>query len=173
MITGTFNAEYGRAMSGVVNVVTKDGGPTFEGSASFGYSAFQTQNTDIFIGLDPSINNSNDIKFSFGGPLLREKITFFTNIRSQDNKGHLNGYRLFIVNDISNFYSDDSLEWYSEKTGDKSYVPMNTGKNLSVLGKISLNLFKGIRISLLHSYSDDSWFGYDHGFKYNPDGRAG
>ena len=173
VITGTFNAEYGRAMSGVVNVVTKDGGPTFEGSASFGYSTFQTQNTDIFVGLDPSINNSNDIKFSFGGPLLGEKITFFTNIRSQDNKGHLNGYRLFSVNDISNFYSDDSLEWYSEKTGDKSYVPMNTGKNLSVLGKISLNLFKGIRISLLHSYSDDNWFGYDHGFKYNPDGRAG
>ena len=26
---------------------------------------------------------------------------------------------------------------------------------------------------MLHSYSDDSWFGYDHGFKYNPDGRAG
>ena len=28
-------------------------------------------------------------------------------------------------------------------------------------------------ISFLHSKSDDSWFGYDHGFKYNPDGRAG
>ena len=103
VVTGTFNAEYGRAMSGVVNVVTKDGGPTFEGSASFGYSTFQTQNTEFFIGLDPSINNSSDVKFSFGGPLLGEKITFFTNIRSQDNKGHLNGYRLFSVNDISNF----------------------------------------------------------------------
>ena len=31
VITGTFNAEYGRAMSGVVNVVTKDGGSPFEG----------------------------------------------------------------------------------------------------------------------------------------------
>ena len=34
VITGTFNAEYGRAMSGVVNMVTRDGGPKFEGSIS-------------------------------------------------------------------------------------------------------------------------------------------
>ena len=173
VITGTFNAEYGRAMSGVVNVVTKDGGSQFEGSASVGFSTFQTQNTDIFIGLDPSINNSRDVKFSFGGPLLGDKVTFFTNIRSQKNKGHLNGYRIFKVDDISNFYSDDPLLWYSQKSGDSSYVPMNTGDNLSVLGKLSFNLLKGIRVSALHSYSDDSWFGYDHGSKYNPDGRAG
>ena len=42
VITGTFNAEYGRAMSGVVNVVTKDGGPEFEGFYSFGFSSFYT-----------------------------------------------------------------------------------------------------------------------------------
>ena len=29
-----------------------------------------------------------------------------------------------------------------------------------------------IRFSVLNSYSDDTWYGYDHGFKYNPDGRA-
>ena len=32
VITGTFNAEYGRAMSGVVNAITKDGSNKFEGS---------------------------------------------------------------------------------------------------------------------------------------------
>ena len=36
IITGTFNAEYGRAMSGVVNLITRDGGPEFEGSISGG-----------------------------------------------------------------------------------------------------------------------------------------
>jgi len=34
VITGTFNAEYGNAMSGVVNNVTKDGGNEFRGSGS-------------------------------------------------------------------------------------------------------------------------------------------
>ena len=32
VISGTFNAEYGQAMSGIVNVVTKDGSENFEGS---------------------------------------------------------------------------------------------------------------------------------------------
>ena len=173
VITGTFNAEYGRAMSGVVNVVTKDGGPTFEGSISSGASYYQTSNTDIFIGLSPNLNISKDLKFSLGGPILGNKITFFTNLRSQNINGHLNAYRIFNVDDISLFWLDDSSQWFSTKSGDSSYVPMNTSKNLSVLGKLSFNVFKGIRFSALYSYSDDSWFGYDHSFKYSPDGRAG
>ena len=173
VITGTFNAEYGRAMSGVVNIVTRDGGPTYEGFASLGMSAFSTDNTDIFVGLSPGLNSGQDFKFNFGGPILGNKITFFTNIRSQNNNGHLNGYRIFQVDDYSNFYSDDSTLWYSEKSGDSSYVPMNSGNNFSALLKLSFNLFNGIRFSTLYSYSDDSWFGYDHSFKYNPDGRSG
>ena len=172
VITGTFNAEYGRAMSGVVNIVTKDGGPNFEGFASFGASTYSTENTDIFIGLSPENNRSTDIKFNLGGPILGNKVTFFTNIRKQENNGHLNGLRLFQVDDYSNFYSDDSLRWYSEKSGDSSHVPMNTGSGMSALFKLSFNFIKGIRFSTLYSYSDDTWYGYDHGFKYNPDGRA-
>ena len=173
VITGTFNAEYGRAMSGVVNIVTRDGGPKFEGSASAALSSYISNNTDIFIGLSPDLNQSQDLKFSLGGPILGEKITFFTNVRKQDNRGHLNGYRIFQVADFSNFYADTPALWYSEKTGDSTYVPMNTSNNQSLLLKLGFNLIKGIRFSLLNSTSNDVWFGYDHAFKYNPDGRTG
>jgi len=172
VITGTFNAEYGRAMSGVVNVVTKDGGSKFEGFASLGISAYSTENTDIFIGLSPDLNRSTDLKFNLGGPIIGDKVTFFTNVRKQTNLGHLNGLRLFNVDDYSNFYYDDPQLWSSEKSGDSSYVPMNTELGLSALFKLSFNFIKGIRFSALYSYSDDSWFTYDHGFKYNPDGRS-
>ena len=47
VITGTFNAEYGRAMSGVVNAITKDGSNKFEGSFSTVYSEYVTGNSDI------------------------------------------------------------------------------------------------------------------------------
>lgn len=173
VITGTFNAEYGRAMSGVVNIVTRDGGPKFEGSVSTALSFYNTENTDIFVGLAPDLNRGQDFKFSLGGPIIGEKITFFTNIRTQDNRDHLNGYRIFQVDDYSNFYADTPALWYSEKTGDGNYVPMNTSENQSLLFKLGFNMIKGIRLSLLHSISDDSWFGYGHEFKYNPDGRAG
>ena len=35
VISGAFNAEYGQAMSGIVNIVTKDGSKSFKGTASF------------------------------------------------------------------------------------------------------------------------------------------
>ena len=178
VITGTFNAEYGRAMSGVVNMVTRDGGPRFEGSISGATSAYYTNSTDsngddIFIGLSPSVNRSEDLKFSLGGPILGEKVTFFTNLRKQNNRGHLNGFRIFSVTDSSDFYSDNPNEWVSSRSGDSTYVPMNTGDNVSALLKIGFNFIKGIRLSLLNSYSDDSWYWYDHSMKYNPDGRVG
>jgi len=178
VITGTFNAEYGRAMSGVVNVVTREGGSKFEGSASGAISIFHTnikddEGNEVFIGLSPSLNKSQDLKISIGGPIIKNKVTFFTNVRSQSNLGHLNGYRLFNVTDSSNFYLDDPTSWTSQKTGDRSYVPMNTSSNFSLMGKLAMNFLKGIRLSTLYTYSDDSWFDYDHAFKYNPDGRAG
>jgi len=37
VITGGFNAEYGNAQSGIVNVITKEGGDRFSGSAEFIY----------------------------------------------------------------------------------------------------------------------------------------
>ena len=77
IITGTFNAEYGRAMSGVVNIVTRDGGPKFEGSTSAALSSYSTDNTDIFIGLTPNLNSGRDLKFSLGGPLLGGKDHLF------------------------------------------------------------------------------------------------
>ncbi len=48
VITGTFNAEYGKAMSGIVNAVTKNGGSSFHGSASGNIANYYTNNDDIF-----------------------------------------------------------------------------------------------------------------------------
>ena len=72
IITGTFNAEYGRAMSGVVNIITKDGGNNFEGSLSSGYGNYYTRNENIFIGLTPSeFNRNKDYKVQLSGPILK------------------------------------------------------------------------------------------------------
>ena len=74
VITGTFNAEYGRAMSGVVNAITKDGSNKFEGSFSSGFSEYVTGNTDIFVGLDKLVFNRNqDYKFQLSGPIFKRQ----------------------------------------------------------------------------------------------------
>ena len=173
VITGTFNAEYGRAMSGVVNAVTKDGGKEFEGSFAMGLGNYYTGHTDtVWIGLDPAeINRNQDYKFQLSGPVIGDRITFFFNTRFQDNKNHLNGIRRFNVDDYSNFYGTQA-EWFSMATGDSSYVPMNASENRSILGKLTFKLPLGIRLSTMYSQNDDVWHSYSHAFKYNPDGMA-
>lgn len=77
---GGYEAEFRSALGGVVNVVTNSGTNTFLASAF----SFYTNNNfaDHYEkGLrDPTQGNFNDydVGFSLGGPLLRDKLWFFT-----------------------------------------------------------------------------------------------
>lgn len=73
VMTGGFNAEYGRIMSGAVNVVTKEGGANY-----FGTLEAVTDNlSGDWIGTDAY--DYNIYAGSFGGPIVRgnDKATFF------------------------------------------------------------------------------------------------
>ncbi len=130
VITGTFNAEYGKAMSGVVNQITKEGTNEFQASFSSNYGNYLTPNSDIFPGIDiPSLNQNLDYKFQLSGPIIKDKLSFFINYRQQDNYNHLNGYHFFNPSDSSNFYADSTHKWYLEHTGD--HVPETYCSNLS------------------------------------------
>ena len=48
VISGTFNAEYGQAMSGIVNVVTKDGGLNYEGNLDFFSGGYHTNHSNLY-----------------------------------------------------------------------------------------------------------------------------
>ena len=118
VITGTFNAEYGRAMSGVVNQVTKDGNNNFEGSFSSRYENYFSPHNNIFPGIDSQdVNLNQDYNLQISGPIIKNKVTFFLNYRYQSNLGHLNGYDFFNVSDYSDFSADDSNNYYSQHSG--------------------------------------------------------
>lgn len=171
VITGTFNAEYGKAMSGVVNAVTKDGSNNFEYSLSAGIGNYFTNNSDIFIGLKNSdFARNKDYKLQVSGPVLKDKIFFFFNTRFRDDQNHLNGIKRFSVTDSSNFYNISPLAWYSEATGDSSYVSLSQSGANSLMGKLTFSFNPSIRFSTMYSLNQDSWTNYDHMFKYNPDG---
>ncbi|NQU66355.1 MAG: TonB-dependent receptor [Candidatus Marinimicrobia bacterium] len=119
VITGTFNAEYGKAMSGVVNQITKNGSNQFSGSMSSSYGNYLTPHSDIFLGInEPSLNENKDYKFQISGPVIKDKIYFFMNYRKRENLNHLNGIDYFNVTDSSDFSADIPQAWYSEHTGD-------------------------------------------------------
>ncbi|KAA3610098.1 MAG: TonB-dependent receptor [Calditrichaeota bacterium] len=171
VITGTFNAEYGRAMSGVVNAVTKSGGDELKGTININSGTYITGNTNKFIGLDEvDYARNKDFTASLSGPVLPGKLFFFTNVRYQDRKNHLNGIRRYNVDDYSNYSSAEEELWYTEHTGDNKYEPMNDAINFSLLGKLTYNFSNAIKTSLLFTRNDDEWNGYNHGYKYNPNG---
>lgn len=173
VITGTFNAEYGRAMSGVVNAVTKDGSKAFEGSFYSGAANYITAHDTIFPGIDSfAINQNVDYKFQLSGPVLGDRITFFTNFRYQNNHNHLNGIHRFNVDDYSNYDSELPAEWITMANGSGEYVPMNGSVNQSFLGKLVFNIWDGVKLSAMHSVNRDRWDSYSHVFKYNPYGMA-
>lgn len=172
VITGTFNAEYGRAMSGIVNAVTKDGGNEFHGAASVNLANYITSRNDIFPGLkNNDLSRYRDYKIQLSGPLYKKAVTFFSNVRFRDDGGYLNGIRRFNVSDSSNFSDPDPENWYSEHTGDGAYVPLNYNKNISFLGKITTRPLDMVKLSLVYSYNDARWQTYNHFYKYNPDGQ--
>ena len=173
IITGTFNAEYGRAMSGIVNAVTKEGSDKFHGSFLSSYANYYTAHNDIFIGLDNSeIDRKKDNKFQLSGPVWKDKLNFLVNFRFQDNKEYLNGIHRFNVEDYSDFSQSDPELWYSEHSGSDNFVPLNYSKLNSFMGKLSSKLFNNLRMSLLMTRNDEEWRDYDHSFKYNPNGMG-
>ncbi|MFH1196621.1 MAG: TonB-dependent receptor [bacterium] len=173
VITGTFNAEYGNAMSGVVNAVTKEGSNTFHGNLSLNSSNFYTSHSDLFYGLKSSdVLRSKDVSFFLEGPIISNAISFVVNGRYQDWVGARNGIRRFNTDNYSDFSSQNPWEWYSEHTGDSSIVPMETNESITLFSKLSFKPFNSVRASINYSYNGSAGQGYSLYNKYNPDGRT-
>jgi outer membrane receptor protein involved in Fe transport len=68
-VTGGMTAEYGSAMSGVIDVTTKTGGETFEGRMRY--------MTDDFGRQDKTYTNYDRFEFGLGGPTPIDKLTYF------------------------------------------------------------------------------------------------
>jgi len=173
VITGTFNAEYGKAMSGIVNVITKEGGQTFTGYGYVNTGNYLTSHNNIFVGLDNSdFSRRKDYRVGLSGPIFSHRLNFVINGRYEDNKGYLNGIHRFNVDDYSDFTDQDSENWYSEHNGDNKYVPMSWGKHTTLFGKLTFRPLDQIKTSLMFTWNDNESQGYDHYYKYNPDGTA-
>jgi outer membrane receptor protein involved in Fe transport len=82
ILTGVYQAEYGRSMGAQINVVTKSGASKFFGSA-YWFHRHDSLNANNWLnnrnGLPRNLFRFNDLGFTFGGPVLIPKV-----IRSRD-----------------------------------------------------------------------------------------
>jgi len=157
VISGTFNAEYGQAMSGIVNIITKEGGKKYAGQVKV-YGGDYVSNDDKFslyksvvtekdptTGLTRTVSSERDYplkklnpiyngEFSLSGPVpfLGNKLSFFTNGRYFYNEGYFYGRNWFKPNGAR---------------GDTSLVAMNPNRTISMQGKLTYQLSPVVKMS--------------------------
>lgn len=93
IITGGYNAEFGRSTGGVINVVTKQGGNDFHGSV-FGYftpGALVAESNAIVregssIDTETNLDYSYDLGAELGGPVIKDKVWFHVGINPSQSK---------------------------------------------------------------------------------------
>ena len=159
VISGTFNAEYGQAMSGVVNIVTQDGSSEVHGSVGANIGDYFTNHTDVFVNLDkPTLTRTNNYQFSLSGPTILDNLTFFTTGRFQDEEGYLYGKRVFNVNDVAPTFSDPNNRTVFENhnSGDGKIVSMNPYRKFSFNGKLTYS-FDAFKISYSGFIESAKW----------------
>ena len=196
-ISGTFNAEYGQAMSGIVNIVTKDGNfSDYSGSFSQSFGGYNSGNTDIFSQIDRiDFNNISDIKGNVEGPIIPGKLSFFASGRFKRENGYLYGQRIFHPNsfvwsEVENIWKIDSLVGLgngyilsetdtlkpvldSLRAADAfDWVAMDWYEQSTWQSKLSWRLNPYIKISFNRMYSDTKSQDYSHEYRWNPDGRS-
>lgn len=93
LLSGTFNAEYGNAMSSVVNIVTREGTDNLTGRFEFRSSEFGVPSQKKFL--------ENRFNGSLSGPMFSNKLKYFISYE-QDNRG---SYLPFGYNKITTAFS--------------------------------------------------------------------
>lgn len=164
VITGSFNAEYGQALSGIINIVTKEGSDKYFGDFSFQTGDILSSHKDIFLNIDDvDPLNTTEAEISFGGPvpLLGPKHSFYVSGRLFDDDGYLYGVRIH--------RPTDGLD--SIRTGDGAIVPMNPRETKNFHLKYSWRVKPSLKFSFSSLIEKSHWQNYSHSLKYVPDGR--
>jgi outer membrane receptor protein involved in Fe transport len=173
VITGTFNAEYGEALSGVVNQITKIAGDKLAGDFSFYMGDYVTDRTDLYMHIDNvSPKAVQNFQGSLNGPIpgTDKFVSFLLSGKYLYDDGYLYGKRIFNPKDSSNFSANNKANWYIGSTGDGKYVPMNFSERYTIQGKLSFKLGNAKGLILQGLFQNRDYKDYNHAYKYNPDG---
>ncbi len=173
VLSGTFNAEYGDALSGVVNQVTKTPGSKYSGSLSAYTGDYLTTRTSLYQNIGHiSPTDLYNFEGSLSGPVpgLGNVLKFYISGRHYYDDGYLYGKRVFNPSDSSNFNNTNPAKWYIGATGDGKYVSMNSQERTTLQSKLSVILPNSEIVTLQAFYQQYDYRVYDHAYVLDPDG---
>ncbi|MBF8248590.1 MAG: Outer membrane receptor protein [Bacteroidetes bacterium] len=172
LVSGAFNAEYGQAMSGIVNIATREGGAKYVGGIGIYGGDYLASDKGLFPGLKFSPTNIRNIEGNLSGPLLDDDLTFFVNGRYIYFDGYLKGFRRFNPWNIA--YTDSTGAYHlsrdSDGRGDSSAVSMNWSRRNYWQGKLTWRLSSIAKLTANYIYDYNVSKAYSRAYFYNPDG---
>ncbi len=167
VISGTFNAEYGNAMSGVVNIVTKSGGQQLNGNIEIWTGDYVSNHTDIFQhinSIDPFANYN--FQGFLNGPIIADKLSFFVSARRFVDGGYIFG--------INKYNPQGRAVWENgvliPNLGDNSFVSMNSSKKWSGQATLDWKISGDLKFKLDAFGSKEANTYYNHIYQWNPNG---
>ena len=170
VISGTFNAEYGNALSGVVNLVTKTGNSKFQANLELWTGDYVSNHTDIFWGIDEFSPTSNyNFQGSISGPIIQDKLTYFVTARRFFDGGYIYGINKYnpqgsvIITETGNI----------PNPGDGSYVSMSSSDRWSGQGTLNWKIFDNLNFKVDAFGSIEKSKFYNHIFRLDPNGAKG
>lgn len=189
--TGTFSAEFGNALSGVVNYVTKEGGSKYSFSLRSYVGEYLSTRSDVFKNIDDiDLANRQRYEVTAGGPVpFLGETRFFVSGIFEDYKGLYNGRRIY--NTTDSYLSADAFRSSDERngsssdpyvfnpyssnsnglpTGDSSWVAMNPSQSLNLQGNISHNFGSLIKLKYEAVYNKGNYKSFNRSYLFNPDG---
>ncbi len=181
-VSGAFNAEYGKALSGYVNIATKDGGDHFTGNITTYLGGHYSNHTNIFRDIN-SIRpmNIRDIEGSLGGPIIPDRLFFYTNARYIYFGGWIYGRDVYnpwniTINRGPTYPVAQRYILSAITTGDTSglgnnaFVPMNYNEKVYGQFKLTLKPFSGMKIDYNYILDDVNYRDFNQAFTYDPYG---
>jgi outer membrane receptor for ferrienterochelin and colicin len=170
VISGTFNAEYGEALSGIINIVTKTGGNKFQGNFETWTGDYMSNNDEIFFNIDDlNFTDYNNFQGSLSGPILKDKLTFFVSGRRFGTDGWLYGANVFSPQGRTQVINGDTVA----VRGDSSAVSMNSRERWSGQASFEWRLASPLKLKIDALGSKEERRNYIHSFKLNPFGARG
>ncbi|MDO9170856.1 MAG: TonB-dependent receptor [bacterium] len=169
VISGTFDAEYGQAMSGVVNAVLKQGTEEFawSGEAYTGGFVFPGRGDDRR--TDETIHPTGILNFqaSASGPTPLRDTVFLASARRSIFNDYIYATRRFLPTDDNDFAR---MEF--NPSGDNESVPLGYNREWSGVVKLTNTSFAGLKLNYQALVGWNESRRTTWAYRFNPDGLS-
>ncbi len=164
VLSGTFNAEYGDALSGVVNIITREGGDEWSGMVEYESEMLNSSPYRRKDWAGPGIDSQRDVTTDVS---LYEVPDVFDLDVAPSYPGIIS---TFLAGPIPHI--DASVFTSFRTTNENSWLPFGYDLKDDFQWKLTTRPARTLKLAFTGQHTREDDLNYSHSWKYRPDNRA-